>query len=189
VRFLRTQTRNCRIWSDWKYRGLPPLIVPVLSRPEKALQWLLPQLLRYSFCGICGNELEGLALVARGQNSLFLRWATFHNLFCCHIYWCGDTQKGHLGCCSSLYDSPCLLQSGLYSEMCSGTHKMDASHSSPALGNIPGKLLCSTPGSIREKDKSNKGLDGKERKIILGCHQVYPGASPPHLGDRTGKDE
>ena len=35
-----------------------------LSGPEKALQWLLFQLLRYFFCGICGNELEGLVLVA-----------------------------------------------------------------------------------------------------------------------------
>ena len=66
---------------------------------------------------------------------------------------------------------------------------MDASHSSPSLGNILGKLLCSTPGGIRDKDKSDKGLDGKELKINLGCRQLYPGASPPHLGDRTGKDE
>ena len=40
-----------------------------------------------------------------------------------------------------------------------------------------------------EKGTSNKGLGGKELEINLGCHQVYPGASPPHLGDRTGKDE
>ena len=41
----------------------------------------LSQLLRYSFCGICGNELEGLVLVARGQNSLFPHWPTLHHLF------------------------------------------------------------------------------------------------------------
>ena len=34
------------------------------SGPEEALGWLLSQLLRYSFCGICGNGLEGLVLVA-----------------------------------------------------------------------------------------------------------------------------
>ena len=31
---------------------------------KKALWWLLSQIPRYSFCGICGNELEELALVA-----------------------------------------------------------------------------------------------------------------------------
>ena len=55
---------NCRIRSDWKYSGLLPLVTLTLSGPEEALMWLLSQLPRYSFCGICGNELEGLALVA-----------------------------------------------------------------------------------------------------------------------------
>ena len=91
--FLRTQIRNCRIWSDWKYSGLLPLVVLTVSGSEEALWWLLSQLLRYSFCGICGNELEGLALVAQGQKSLFPRWPILHPLFCSHIYWCGDTQK------------------------------------------------------------------------------------------------
>ena len=64
MRFLRTQIRNCRIWSDWKYNGLLPLVVLALSGPEEALWWLLYQLPRYSFCGTCENELEGLALEA-----------------------------------------------------------------------------------------------------------------------------
>ena len=62
IRILRTQVGNCRIWSDWKCNGRLPLVALALSGPEEALQWLLSQLLRYSFCGICGNELEGLAL-------------------------------------------------------------------------------------------------------------------------------
>ena len=40
------------------------LVVLALSRSEEALRWRLSQLPRYFFCGICGNELEGLALVA-----------------------------------------------------------------------------------------------------------------------------
>ena len=83
--FLRTQIRNCRIWSDWKYSGLLPLVVLALSGPEEALQWLLSQLLRYSFCGVCGNELEGLMLLAWGQKSLFPHWPTLWNLFCYYI--------------------------------------------------------------------------------------------------------
>ena len=35
------------------------------------------------------------------------------------------------------------------SSWCTGTCEMDASPSSPSLGNIPGKLLCSTPRSVR----------------------------------------
>ena len=35
-----------------------------VSGSEEALWWLLSQLLRYFFYGICGNELEGSALVA-----------------------------------------------------------------------------------------------------------------------------
>ena len=64
MRFWRTQIRNCSIWLDWKYNGLLPLVALALSGPEEALWWLLSQLPRYSFCGTCGNELEGLALVA-----------------------------------------------------------------------------------------------------------------------------
>ena len=43
MRFLRTQIRNCRIWSDWKCNGLLPLLVLLVDQ---------------------GNELEGLVLVA-----------------------------------------------------------------------------------------------------------------------------
>ena len=42
---------------------LLPLVTLALSGPEKALQWLLPQLLKYSFCEIGRNELEGLTLI------------------------------------------------------------------------------------------------------------------------------
>ena len=77
---------------DWKYCRLPPLVVLALSGPDKVLQWLLSQLLIYSFYVICGNELEVLALVAQGQKSLFPPWPTLYHLFYYHIYWCGDTH-------------------------------------------------------------------------------------------------
>ena len=50
-------------YSDREYNGLLPLVMLAVNGPEKALQWLLPQLLKYSFCGIGRNELEGLALI------------------------------------------------------------------------------------------------------------------------------
>ena len=40
--------------------------------------------------------MEGLALITRGQKSLFPHWLALHHLFCYHLYWCGDTWKEHL---------------------------------------------------------------------------------------------
>ena len=162
TRCLRTQIRNCRVWSDWKCNGLLPLVVLALSRPEKALQRLLLHLLRSSLCGICGNELEGLALPAikleDKKNSRFPLWLTIHHLSCYHIYSCGDSQKGHLGGGSSLGDSPFLLQSGLYSIMCTGRGKPDVSPSSPSLGNISKDYSAPLQAASEEDKKSNKGL-------------------------------
>ena len=44
-----------------EYNEFLSLVMLALSAPEEAFQWLLSQLLRYSFCGICGNETKGLA--------------------------------------------------------------------------------------------------------------------------------
>ena len=64
---VRWSISEVKGYSDRKYSGLLPLVKLALSGPEEALLWLLSQLLRYPFCGICGNELEGLALITRGQ--------------------------------------------------------------------------------------------------------------------------
>ena len=174
MRFLKTQIGNCRIWSTWKCSGLP-LVVLALSRPEKAFQWLVSQLPRYSFCGISGNELEGLALVSLAQKSLFPRWLTLQSLFCYHIYWCGNTQKRHLGfSCSSLYNPKLLLCSGLYSGMCTHTWNMDASPRRRAWETLQESYSAPPQVASEEKRKSDKGLHGEELDISLGCHQVYP---------------
>ena len=44
--------------TDWKYSGFLPLVVLALSRPEKALQWLLSQILRRLSSGFCLNFLD-----------------------------------------------------------------------------------------------------------------------------------
>ena len=64
-------------YSDRKYSRLLPLVTVALSGPEEALQWLLSQLPRYSFYGICGNELEGLGLITREQNHFSLTGQPF----------------------------------------------------------------------------------------------------------------
>ena len=56
IRFLRIQTGNCRIWSDWKCNRLLPSVVLLVD--QRRLSSGLFQLLRYSFCGICRNELK-----------------------------------------------------------------------------------------------------------------------------------
>ena len=91
------------------------------------------------------------------------------------LLWYGDTQKGHLGCCSSLYDSLPLLQSGLYSGMCVGTR--DASPSSPSLGGIPKSYSAPPRVASEEKGKSNKGLSGME----LNQSGMPSGLPPVHL--------
>ena len=98
-------------YSDWKCNGFLPLVMLALSGPEEAFQWLLSQLLRYSFCGICGNEMEGLALITRGQKSIFPHWPTLHHLFCYCLFRCGDAWKKHLSFMFILV----LLWSGIYS--------------------------------------------------------------------------
>ena len=47
------------------------LVALALSGPEEALWWLLSKLFRYSFCGICRNKLESLALIAQGKKNHF----------------------------------------------------------------------------------------------------------------------
>ena len=49
-----------------EYNEFLSLVMLALSGPEEAFQWLLSQLLRYSFCGIFGNELQRLTPINRG---------------------------------------------------------------------------------------------------------------------------
>ena len=156
MRFSRTQIGNCRIWSNWKCNVLLPLVALALSGLEEALWWPLSQLPRHSFGGISGNELEGLDLVAWGHKSLFPHWSSL--LLSRILAW---WQKEQLGCCLSLYDSPLLLWSGLYSGMSMGTHKMDANPVNTSLGNIL-KICAPLQATSGEKDKSNKGLGDME---------------------------
>ena len=71
---LRVLQDVVRLELQWPFS----FVVLTLSRSEKARWWLLlwPEALRYFFCGSCENELEGLALVAWGQKSVFPHWLT-----------------------------------------------------------------------------------------------------------------
>ena len=135
-------------YSDWDCNGVFfPLVTPALSGSEEAFQWLLSQLLRYSFCGICGNEMEGLALITRGQKSIFPHWPALHHLFCYCLYWCGDAWKEHL----SFMFVRVLLWSGIYSGSCTGTRVMNVSPSGLSLGGIPEGYSDCTPDGIESR--------------------------------------
>ena len=76
--------------------------------------------------------------------------------------------------------------------MCTCTRRADASPRSPSLGGIlEGHSVARQVASEKEKNKkkSGKGFNGEELDFNLGCHQVYPCASPPHLDGRTRRGE
>ena len=137
-------------YSDRKYSRLLPLVMLAFSGPEEALQWLLSQLLRYSFCGNCANELEGLAPITRGQNHFFLTGQPF--TISSAITYVGVVMLGRniLILCSALYDLP-VLCSGIYSGLCTGTQEMTVSPSGLRLGGIPEGYSDCTSVGIRGK--------------------------------------
>ena len=124
------------------------------------LHWLLSQLLRYFFWGVCGNELEGLALVTQGQKSLFPHWPPsttsfaiiYTDIAITHHFYCGQdcTQK-----CAQAHGRQMFPLAAVAWETFRESYT-----ASPQVVSV-------------EKGKSNKGLGGMELEINLGCHQVY----------------
>ena len=86
-------------------------------------------------------------------------------------------SKGHLGYCSSLYDSPFLLWSGLYPWMYTSTRKMDVSSSSTNLGNIPKSY--SAPPQVTSEKRANQRSWWYGTKSVWDAIRSSPGASPP----------
>ena len=118
--------------------------------------------------------LEELALIARGQKSLFPCWPSLHHLFCYHIYGCGDTQKGYLG----LYVHPFMI----YWFYCSQEYSQDCAQERRrwmfpleflAWEAFQTATLC-TSGGIRGGAEIRQGFNGEELDYTLGSHQVYP---------------
>ena len=58
--------------------------------------------------------------------------------------------------------------------MCPDTHDMDASPTGTSLGSIQKGYSVALWVASEEEQKSDKGLNGEELDISLGCHQVYP---------------
>ena len=186
---LRTQIGNSSIWSDWKYNGLLPLATVVLNGPEEAIWWLLSQLLRHSFCGICGNELEGLALIAQGQKSLFPHWLALHHLFCYHTYWSGDTQNGHLGFYVHPFMTQCFYCGWDCTQECAQAHRRWILPLVVLVWESFWKatLLYSRWHQRRNRNQT-KVLMGRNWTSLWDAIGSTTGASPPCLVGRTGRD-
>ena len=124
MRFLRTQIREPQIWEDWKCSRLLPLVALALRGPQKALQWLLFQLLRYSFCTICWTGIQRLALTLHEHKRLFFpHRLALHHLLCYHIDFMWQLSEGtswvfSSSLCDSLFDLQLRLWSGTCSKMC-----------------------------------------------------------------------
>ena len=73
--------------------------------------------------------------------------------------------------------------------MRTGIWRTDASPRGPSSGGILEGCSVERQVASEKEKKSGKGFNGEELDFNLGCHQVYPCASPPHLGGRTRRDE
>ena len=148
------------------------MVVLAVSRPEKNSPVAsVSTLLRYSFCGICGNELEGLALVAKDKNHFLLAGQPF----CYFIYWCGDTQKRHLG----FFVHPLITQHFYCGQ--DSTQECAKAHIRWMLplvflawGTFWESYSAPPQRGIRGKGQIKQCLGGKKLELNLGCHQVYP---------------
>ena len=105
-----------------------------------------------SFCGNCGNELEGLAPITRGQSHFFLSGQPF--TISSAITYVGVVMLGRtiLILCSALYDLP-VLCSGIYSGLCTGTQETDVSPSGLNLGGALEDYSDGTSGGIRGRQR------------------------------------
>ena len=78
-----------------------------------------------------------------------------------------------------------LLRSGIYSGSCTGTQVTDVSPSSLA-GEAFWKVTLIAP---RVASETRKVLMVRSWTSVKDAIRSTPGASPPHLGGRTGRDE
>ena len=135
-----------------------------LSGPEEALQWLLSQLLRYSFCGICGNETKGLAHIRTKITFSSLASTSPSLLLSLILVW------QHLEGTSQFYVRTSLI---VVRNILRVVHRHSGDECFPqrlSLGGIQEGYSDCTLGGIRGK----QGFNGEELGISLGCHQVYP---------------
>lgn len=152
MRFRRTQIGELRIWADWECGWLLPLVVLALSGSEKALQCLLSQLLRYSFCTISWTRIERLTLTHHECEQLFFpHRLTLHHLLCYQIDACGNSQKGHLGFSVHPFMTYHFYCGQEYVQQCAQAHKRRMLPLAVLARETFQKAILLHPGGTREK--------------------------------------
>ena len=141
----------------------------------------LSQLLTYSSCRICGNELEGLALITRGQKSLFPHWPAFHPLFA--ITYTGVVMLGRSISVLCLYQSYCGQE---YTQGCAQAHRWRMFPPAVLAWEAFWEVTLTAPQVTSE---ASKVLMVRNWTSVWGAIRYTPGASPPHLSGMTGRDE
>ena len=157
MRFLETQIGSCRIWSDWKCSGLLPLVLLALSGPEEALWWFLSQLRHFflwnlwkSTGRISPSSLRTKITLSSLADTFTI---TYTDMAMSQHFYCGQD-------CTQECAWPCIRWMLPLAVLAWETFGAS----------------CSAPPQVasEEKGKSDKCLGGRELKINLGCHQVYP---------------
>ena len=96
------------------------------------------------------------------------------------LYWCGDVWKKHL---SFMFVSV-LLWSGIYSGSCTGTQVTNVSPSGLAWEAFQVTLIAPWVAS-----EASKVLMVRSWIAVRDAIRSTPGAFPPRLVGRTGRDE
>ena len=94
------------------------------------------------------------------------------------LYWCGDAWKEHL----SFKFVQVLLWSGMYSGWCTGTQVTNVSPEVLAWEAF--RMVTLTAPWV-----APEASEVKSWTSVRDAIRSTPGASPPHLGGRTGRDE
>ena len=195
MRFLRTQITEPQIWAGWKCSRLLPLVALALRGPQKALQWLLSQLPRYSFCTICWTGIERLALTLHKYERLFFpHRLALHHPVCYHIDSRGSSQKGHLGFSLCPFVTPFLAYNFVcgqeYAQRCAQAHKRRMFPLVVLAWETFQKATLFYPG-WHQKKRGNQGkvLMVRNWTSLWDAVRSAPGASPPLLSGRTRRDD
>ena len=137
------------------------------------------------FCGICGNELEELALIAWGQKSLFPRWPTLHHLFC---YSGVVTLRRDI----LIVVHPFMTHNFYCSQDCTWECAQAHIRCMLPLGVLACKTFWENYSAPPQMHQRKEWI--KQRSWWYGTKSVWdairstPGASPPRLSGWTGRN-
>ena len=179
MRFLRISIGNCMICSDWKCNGLLPLVVLAVSRPEKALQWLLLNSLDIPFVESVKRNWKNWIQQLENENNFFLTGQPSTTSF-------AITYTGMVTLRRDILVVVCLFMTHHF--YCSQDCIQECTWAH-IRWMLPLVVLAWETFWETTLANQTKVLVVRNQKSIWDAIRSTPGASPPHLGGRTGRDE